>query len=833
MKRRTFVKSATSAALALSAGPFAGFSSVTKDNPVPLIKNLTLKGFDDEQEESPSIVTDGSGRLWLFTLRRMTYPANSERISAFYFDGASWNETNPVTRNAGQYEAPAAACAKDGKPVVAWTEKKGNDWIIHAAFSGKNGFGNPYTFPVKSGHSINPVLFAPDKNRTWIAWENLHDGKFTIYISKYENDHWADPLIIDKGENSCFDPALAEAKNGDLYLAYGLTNGFHQDIEMAIIDTGSLRVKTFIPVATGGGFKNRVNINAKPALAFDTGDNLWISYESNRNNSRMEDGDNYTGDRCCSILSYQNGKIVEPENSGKWLFTGRNDHKPTFIKDLQGHLFLATHCGGNFTDPYWKYRISWLNPESGWEKPFIFLQTDVKGLLIPPAMAFDTKGSFWLATCLEKTFIDYPPVKNEGIKRSRLSELHVMRFAAPILSNHYKPPAFTATKVKEYLPGEKDISGVSGHPRIKRKKMTVNGETYTLLYGNLHEHSNSSLCWPAGTDGTLHDDYRFGMFSEGYDFVGMTDHAGSTSEIHWRHNLRIADFYNESAEFIAIPAVEWTMQSDPRYDEIEHGAGHYNIVFASTEDAGKFIRDKHEIYSVYTPETAISPQLWKLLDEKQIRCVTIPHHPADKTHPMDWNVTDPKYVTVVEIFQCRGNNEYPGCPRERNLSRHTPTHHREAYVDYALRKKKYKLGFIASGDHNSMGVGVAALWVKEVNRKGIVEALQNRRTFATTGDKMYIDLKVNGAMMGTVSTVNKVPALNFRVTGQYPLKKVEILRNSRVIHQFDMPEGTPEFSQTYFDDRYKEEKDVLYYYVRATQQNNAIAWSSPVWVKTK
>jgi hypothetical protein len=223
--------------------------------------------------------------------------------------------------------------------------------------------------------------------------------------------------------------------------------------------------------------------------------------------------------------------------------------------------------------------------------------------------------------------------------------------------------------------------------------------------------------------------------------------------------------------------------------------------------------------------------LWKMLDEKEIRCVTIPHHTADKVHPVDWNVTDPKYVTTVEIFQCRGNNEYPGCPRERNLSRHEPTHYKRAYIDYAFTEKKYKMGFIASGDHNSMGIGVAALWVKEVSRTGILEALQNRRTFATTGDKMFIDLKINGASIGTDDRSNKTPELSINVIGQYPLEKVEILRNSKVIHKFDMDDNILEFQQTYIDPRYKDELDVLYYYARATQKNKALVWSSPVWVE--
>jgi hypothetical protein len=832
-KRREFIKNASLAAFAISTTPLLSFNSSDRNNmeAFSLQESLILKGYNDEQEEVTSLVTNGKGKMWMFSLRRISYPENAELISAFYYNGKKWSEADPVTKSTGQYEAPAASCAPNGKPVVAWAEIKGKDWIIRASQMKENGFARPHTFPVKKGKSINPVLIAPNKNRNWIAWENLSNGVFTIYISKYENGQWSDPVIIDKGKNSCFDPAIAEAKNGDLYIVYGLTNGFHQDIEMTILNGHTLNVKKTIPVAIGGGRKNRVNINARPALAFDKHDQLWISYENNRNSSRVEDGDNYTGDRCCAILSYHNDKVVEIKDKGKWLFNGDNDHKPTFIKDEQGNLFLATHCGGNFDNTGWKYRFSWLDPQNGWQQPEILFETDIKGLMIYPAIAFENKNNFWLATNNEKFFNNYKKVQAEGITRSRLSELNVMRFSAPQLSKKHKPPVFAETQVKEFLPDQHSISTLSGHPRTERRQRTVDGETYTLLYGNLHEHSNSSNCWPAGTDGSLHDDYRFGMFTEAYDFFGMTDHAASTSEIHWRKNIRIADFYNESEKFVAIPAIEWTLQSDPHIDGIQYGAGHYNIIFASTNDAQKFIRNKHEIFCPRTPETKIAPMLWKLLDEKKIKCVTIPHHSADKVHPVDWNVTDPKYVRTVEIFQCRGNNEYPGCPREKNLSRHTTTKYKRAFIDYALRTKKYKMGFIASGDHNSMGIGVAALWVKEVNRAGIIEALQSSRTFATTGDKMFIDLKINGTEMGQTSRSNKTPELEIDVHGQYPLDKVEILRNSKVIHSFPLSENTLDFKQTFTDPDFKDENDVLYYYVRATQKNKALAWSSPVWIE--
>ncbi len=831
LKRREFIKTTTMASIALSAIPFTGCSLSDKEKEISLNQTLLLKGFDNEQEENPCIVTDGSGLMWMYSLRRISYPENAEFVSSFHFDGKNWAETDPVTKSSGQYETPVAACATNGKPVVAWTEIEGDNWNINVAIGQTKGFKNPYTLPVKSGKSINPVLIAPSKNRNWIAWENLHKGKFTIYISKSENSQWSQPIIIDKGKNSCFDPSIAEAKNGDLYVAYGLTDGFHQNIEMSIIDGENLKVKEFIPIAVGGGLIDRVNINSRPALNFDAQDNLWISYENNRNNSRMEDGDNYTGDRCCAILSYQNGKIVEVNKLGKWLFDGKNDHKPTFIKDLQGNLYLATHCGGNFDDPYWTYRISWLDPENGWQKPVTLLETKVKGMLIAPAIAFDENGKFWFSTCLEKTFKSEVTDNEKTATRKRLTELKVFEFSAPELSEKYRSIDFKETQIKEYLPDEKTISTFSGHPKMERCKMDIKGETYTLLYGNLHEHSNSSHCWPAGTDGTLHDDYRFGMFSEGYDFIGITDHASSTTELYWRKSIRFADFYNESEKFVAIPSIEWTLQSDPNLDDIQHGAGHYNIIFASSEDARKYIRNKYEIYCPHTPESNISPALWEMLEKKDINCITIPHHSADKVHLMDWNVNNPKYVPMVEIFQCRGNNEYPGCPREKNISRHVSTHHKHAFIDYALKTKKYKMGFIASGDHNNMGVGVAALWVKEVSREGILEALRSRCTFATTGDKMVVSLKVNGAISGSTCYTDEVPKMEIEVKGQYPLEKIEILRNSKVIQEFKTDKETLAFEQVFSDHNYLDEDDILYYYIRVTQKNKALAWSSPIWVE--
>ena len=153
-------------------------------------------------------------------------------------------------------------------------------------------------------------------------------------------------------------------------------------------------------------------------------------------------------------------------------------------------------------------------------------------------------------------------------------------------------------------------------------------------------------------------------------------------------------------------------------------------------------------------------------------------------------------------------------------------------MNYALEEKKYKMGFIASGDHTGMGVGVAALWVNELSREGIIEAMRERRCFATTGDKFIVDFRINGSMNGSVVNTDKEPELDIKVRAQRELEKIEILRNSEVIKTYPVQDTSLYFTKVFSDEQYKEEEDFCYYYIRSTQKNNEIAWSSPIWIES-
>lgn len=795
------------------------------------LQSLQLTDFSDEQDENP-ILFGNRTETFLVTLRRRSHPSDHEVIPLFRLEGDTWRELPPVVGE-GCYEAVSADCHPDGAPMVAWTAIEAGRWVIRAALRDGEGFGSAAPISDPSKRSINPVVKAITADSHLVAWECFENGKFCIYLTRHSKGQWTKPRRVTDRDRNCFHPALEQDARGNIHLACDVADGPHRNIELRILSPG-FELKETVPVAVGGAFVNRVNLNVKPALAFDRSGRLWISWENNRHSSRLEDGDNYTGDRCCAAVCYENSRLFESGETGRWLFKSKNDHWPTFHRDLQGNLFLLTHCGGDFNgNPNWQFRVSRLDPASGWAEPVTLLQTKQKGESLRPAVAFDGNGStLWLAWKSERMRDrdhDHPEGGDGGTTQRRRGMLEMNRFAVP------DPPAgggtlnLRPTTVEEHHRVAGFVPEISGRPRPERQTLRHGGETYTLLVGNLHEHSEISSCWPAGTDGTLHDDYRYGLCSEGYDFMAMTDHGYSLTEVYWRKHLRLADFYNDPPHLIVLPAMEWTLSNAGQY-EIRRGAGHRNILFGSTADARRFVRNADEVYSVRSPETADAEKLWRHLRGQQLDCVSIPHHPADEVHACCWETRDEQIEPVVEIFQCRGNAEYRGAPRMINVERHKPTDNDRAFVDYALREKGYRLGFVASGDHNSMGVGLACLWVKEVSRQGILEALRSRRVFATTGDQIVMDFQVNDVLQGQSASSAGPPRLSYDVTAVDEIESVDLLRNSRLIKSIRPAGRQTRMTGEFVDELFERDNGVLYYYARVRQKNNHLAWSSPVWL---
>jgi len=787
---------------------------------IRMIEVKCLSSSNNSFADEPAMAMGEDGKVWVAWLARKR---NGKEAVMINYRKRHWSGAREIGPE-GYYDQPQIACGKNGGAMVVWVSNVGDSWGIESSICKGKDFEEPRAATtVKDGRASHPYLISNNDGGYWLAWESYKKGRFNICLKEYRGGKWGETVRISNGKENVYSPAITIDRAGVIWIAYSKAEKGELNIYLNNYKPTESGVGKEIAVCLGG---ERTYQCGHPDVCCDADDRIWVAWERRGDNKKR---DCYFGMSECWVGCWDGNELKtirakEAGYGGKRVFASANNQQPKFFKDDNGRLWLGSR---EFIEPgakgkkgkrrhnrrAWKIVGSRLDEERGWT-PKVDLVGDVRwGRLGRTSVACGEGGLLWVAwqgdNILEPGEVIAP----------RYSDIYVAKtkIAGPEIEN--KEISF------EVYDAGKIGDASKGRPWVKRRTVEHDGQKYTWLYGNLHEHTNISRCWIDGSDGELDENYRYGIDVEGYDFVGMTDHGYDMHEVNWRKTRRAAQFYTEEPYFVGLPAYEWTLSAGPK---VIPGSGHRNVIFASDEDAAKFINPKtNNIYeSRATPESNMPDKLWGLLRAKNIKAVTIPHHTADKQHPMDWNYHDEEYQCVAEIFQCRESCEHKGCPRETtNL-----TSAKGCYIQDGLAKG-YKMGLIASGDHNSMGIGLAAVLVKEVSQKGIVEALRARRCFATTGDKIFIDFSINGCLMGEEINANKKPHITAKITGTDELTNIVIFRDGEIIYERDGEQlkNKKEWKIDFVDNMPGEHS---YYYLRVIQDNQEIGWSSPIWVKS-
>ena len=170
----------------------------------------------------------------------------------------------------------------------------------------------------------------------------------------------------------------------------------------------------------------------------------------------------------------------------------------------------------------------------------------------------------------------------------------------------------------------------------------------------------------------------------------------------------------------------------------------------------------------------------------------------------------------------RGSYEYHGAPRQARRSIQQPS--RYMHDTWAQGNV---IGVIASPDHGG-GLGKACVYAEDLSRKAILEAIRQRHTFGTTAARIFLDVRVNGHLMGEKTSEPAGDRVEVKVRVRCPsqIARVEVCRNNKFLYLKE-PAG-PETELTFVDT--SPEKGRSYYYVRVIQKDDEIAWSSPVWL---
>jgi len=382
---------------------------------------------------------------------------------------------------------------------------------------------------------------------------------------------------------------------------------------------------------------------------------------------------------------------------------------------------------------------------------------------------------------------------------------------------------------------------------MKEKTNIMEGyENLNLYWGDLHchvreERRNRISSGKLGADGpwTLDEIYSYGREVSQLDFVAITDHDIKLSPEEWSDTMDAAERNSCPSEFIAFLGYEWShVLGEPSCQY-----GHRNVIYRRKE--GPLLSCGDECYNT-------APKLWRgLKDQLGIDdVIVIPHHPARAASWICWNhdYWDNELERLVELYSLWGSSEKPGQPYEiRYLAEHSPTGQGEAeghFVQDALARR-YRFGLVAGSEsHNGRPGnpiyhgqyrcggdvcyhgGIQGTYSKGLTRDELFDAFRARRCYGTTGVKIELMFSLNGAPMGSETSASENREIQVKVVGTDAIAQVDVVRNNEDIFSQQPLKNRYEFE--WCDVRQIDRAD--YYYIRVTQADDNMAWSSPIWV---
>ncbi len=347
--------------------------------------------------------------------------------------------------------------------------------------------------------------------------------------------------------------------------------------------------------------------------------------------------------------------------------------------------------------------------------------------------------------------------------------------------------------------------------RVRSNPMEVSVERGRILWADLHGHSQLS----DGT-GTPGDYYRYARDVAGLDMAVLTDHdhwglrpLDQRPDL-WERIVASAAEFNQPGRFVTLVGYEWTSWLQ----------GHRHVLYFD---------ERGPILSSNDPRYETPAQLWEGLRGK--RALTFAHHSAGGSISTNWRFPpDPVLEPLTEIVSSQGSSE----------SAETPGRIRDAVPDNYVRDvldRGVRFGFVGSGDghggHPGLtqawypSGGLAALHALGLDRDSALEAMRERRVYATNGPRIALFATLDGQPMGAELDVDQGTSqhvLELAVRAQAPIARIEMTRRGGRIETLEGAESHLEWEAV----REVSPLDAgEYLYLRVVQQDGGAAWSSP------
>jgi len=229
---------------------------------------------------------------------------------------------------------------------------------------------------------------------------------------------------------------------------------------------------------------------------------------------------------------------------------------------------------------------------------------------------------------------------------------------------------------------------------------------------------------------------------------------------------------NDDGAFVAWLGCEWSAETPP--------GGDRNVIYH--DDAPRLRRSgRFFTEDVADPEPDLETAT-EFLTAMKDENVLINMHAGGR--PTNLNFHEPKIERLAEIHSTHGTSEW-------------------FFLD-AL-KRGYRCGVTAGtdgvvgrpgADHpgsrliRNVRSGITAVYAEELTQESLYEALQARCTYATTGERMLLNVSVDGQPMGSEHDTVGEPLIELSVEGTQAIERIDLLCGTEVISSWGIAAPT-------------------------------------------
>ena len=265
------------------------------------------------------------------------------------------------------------------------------------------------------------------------------------------------------------------------------------------------------------------------------------------------------------------------------------------------------------------------------------------------------------------------------------------------------------------------------------------------------------------------DFFRYARDVSAIDFTGYQRNDHALSPEAWKLQQQAEERFYQPGRFVPLPGFEWSGTTKE--------GGHHNVYFRRHHQPIR--RSGH---SELEDKSDIDTDLPHIKDvHKAYRYKDVVITPHVGGYQADLTYHEPTLEPAIEVTSTHGSFEW--------------------FLEDAL-KRGYQVGFVGGSDgytgrpggeypghleRRYAKGGYTGLYAKALTLESLLEALKARRCYATTGERIIVNLTADDHMMGEAYFSESLPKLFGFVAGTAPLESIELFRGLEKIYSHPLP----------------------------------------------